>query len=242
MEKTNPLISVIIPVYNGGLYLAEAIDSVLKQAYSPMEIIVIDDGSTDNSAAIAKGYQTVRYFFQPNSGTSAALNKGLGVAVGEFLAFLDADDIWEKNKLLIQMEVLRKDPFLDGVFGHLRQFVSSEFVNKTELSDTRDQKILPGLFKASMLIRREAFNRTGLFDENLTLGDFVDWYTRSMETGLKFLVLPDVVFRRRIHNNNMTLRNRSEMKDYVRILKAGLDRKRKREQEERNSKNSSITE
>lgn len=240
MKKNNPLISVIIPVYNGEKYLAEAIDSIQKQAYSPIEIIVIDDGSTDNSAAIAQSYQTVKYFSQLKSGISAALNKGLGIANGEFLAFLDADDIWEDNKLTIQMEVLQKDHSLDGVFGHFRQFISSELVNKTESSDTSDQKTLPALFKAAMLIRREAFYRVGLFDESLTLGDFIDWYKRAIETGLKFLVLPDVVFRRRIHDNNSTVRDQHAMKDYVRIMKAALDRKRKLEAEERDSTNLQI--
>jgi len=233
MEKNNPLISVIIPVYNGGKYLAEAIDSVQQQSYSPVEIIVIDDDSVDNSAMIAKSYQAVKYFYQSKSGLSVALNKGLAITSGDFIAFLDADDIWEENKLSLQMEVLRKDSTLDAVFGHHQQFISREGFLRT-----MDQRILPAPFKGAMLIRRESFFRVGLFDESLTLGDFVDWYKRAIEAGLKFLMLPDVVMRRRIHDDNSSVRDRHAEKDYVKIMKAALDRKRKREAEQQQSKNS----
>jgi glycosyltransferase involved in cell wall biosynthesis len=230
MEKNNPLISVIIPVYNGEKYLAKAIDSIQKQAYSPVEIIVIDDGSTDNSAAIAQSYQAIKYFHQPNRGLSASLNQGLGIATGELLAFLDADDIWEDNKLSIQMEVLQKDHSLDGVFGHHQQFIS-----RGDSLRTMDQRILPAPFKGALLIRRESFFRVGLFDTSLTLGDFIDWYKRAMEAGLKFLMLPDVVLKRRIHDDNSSVRDRYAEKDYVKIMKAALDRKRKKEAEHQNS-------
>jgi glycosyltransferase involved in cell wall biosynthesis len=230
MEKNNPLISVIIPVYNAERYLAEAIDSVQKQAYFPIEIIVIDDCSVDNSAKVAKSYQTVMYFFQSKCGLSAALNKGLGIASGKFIAFLDADDIWEDNKLSIQMEALRKEPSLDGVFGHHQQFIS-----RGNSLRTMDQRILPAPFKGALLIRRESFFRVGLFDTSLTLGDFIDWYKRAMEAGLKFLMLPDVVLKRRIHDDNSSVRDRHAEKDYVKIMKAALDRKRKKEAEQRNS-------
>jgi len=232
MEKNNPLISVIIPVYNEERYLSEALDSVQQQSYSPIEIIVIDDDSVDNSATIAKSYQTVKYFFQSKSGLSVALNKGLKIAFGDFFSFLDADDIWEEHKLSLQMEALRTDPTLDAVFGHHRQFISSDVSRTIE-----DQRILPAPFKGAMLIRRESFFRVGLFDTSLTLGDFIDWYKRAMEAELKFLMLPDIVMRRRIHDNNSSVRDRHAEKDYVRIMKAALDRKRKKQAEEQKSNN-----
>jgi glycosyltransferase involved in cell wall biosynthesis len=231
MEINNPLISVIIPVYNEERYLSEALDSVQKQSYSPIEIIVIDDSSVDNSATIAKSYQMVKYFFQPKCGLSAALNKGLGIASGEFFTFLDADDTWEEHKLSLQMEALIKDPSLDAVFGHHRQFISRD-VSQTIIED---QRILPAPFKGAMMIRRESFFRVGLFDTSLTIGDFIDWYKRAMEAGLNFLMLPDVVMRRRIHDDNSSVRDRHAEKDYVKIMKAALDRKRKKEAEQRNS-------
>src|ERR1700758_706720 len=97
------LISVIIPVYNAEKYLAEAIESVLAQTYRPIEVIVVDDGSTDSSADIAKRFASVRYCFQSHSGLGATRNRGIDLSQGKFLAFLDADDLWVEDKLTHQM-------------------------------------------------------------------------------------------------------------------------------------------
>jgi len=123
--ENQSLVSVIIPVYNCERYLAEAIESVIIQNYRPIEIIVIDDGSTDGSADVAKKFgQAARYCFLQHSGISAARNRGIDLAHGTFIAFLDADDIWVQNKLALQMAVFGKKPDLDMVFGLLKHFRS----------------------------------------------------------------------------------------------------------------------
>src|SRR5215475_2242760 len=99
-----PLISCIVPVYNGEKYLAEAIETIVQQSYRPLEIIIADDGSTDGTAKVAERYSNLlRYLRQDNAGTAAARNLGLSAAVGEFVAFLDADDLWHPEKLARQM-------------------------------------------------------------------------------------------------------------------------------------------
>jgi len=230
MQNNNSLISVIIPVYNGEKYLREAIDSVLTQSYNPLEIIIIDDGSVDNSAKIATEYVSARYFYQENSGLSAALNLGIEKATGDYIAFLDADDIWVEEKLNRQMKALDQNQELDAVFGHHTIFYS----NKTgkEKNGIENEKILPAMFKGAMLIRRESFDSVGLFDTSLKLGDFIDWYSRAKEKGLKIMVLSDVVMRRRVHGENQSIRDRSAIKDYLKIVKASLDRQRKNESKE----------
>src|SRR5262245_20840904 len=101
---TESLISCIVPVFNGERYLGEAIESILKQSYRPIEIIIADDGSTDDTVTVAARYGTqIRYLRQSNAGPAAARNLGLSVAAGEFVAFLDADDIWHPEKLARQM-------------------------------------------------------------------------------------------------------------------------------------------
>ena len=227
MKENNPLISVIIAVYNRELFLAEAIESVLAQTYSPVEIIVIDDGSDDNSASIAKSYHSVKYFFQSKSGTSAALNKGLSFITGDYIAFLDSDDIWEESKLSLQMELLKKEPSIEGVFGHHQQFRCNEDSLKI-----MNPIIFSAPLKPTLLIKRDSFNRVGLFDTCLTLGDFIDWYKRATDMDLKFKMLPNVVLKRRIHDNNSSVLNQYAVKDYVSIMKAALDRKRKKEAEQ----------
>src|SRR5690242_4967891 len=97
-----PTVTCIVPVFNGERYLGEALDSIFAQGHQPLEVLVVDDGSTDGSAAVAKSYgDRVRYFFQPNAGPAAARNLGLEAARGEFIAFLDADDLWHRDKLAI---------------------------------------------------------------------------------------------------------------------------------------------
>jgi len=224
--KKYPLISVIIPVYNGEKYLAEAIESVLLQDYVPIEIIVIDDGSTDGSSVVAKQYREVHYHFQPHSGVATALNAGIGKASGDYLAFLDADDIWVKDKLSIQMAAFRKDPDLDIVFGYIE-----EFYDPTEITDQAEKnyaisRVIPGYSKCGLLIRKASFFRVGLFDTRWVIGDFIDWYKRAMEIGIRSLMLPEIVSKRRIHTDNIGIRERDSQKDYVHILKAALDRQR----------------
>jgi glycosyltransferase involved in cell wall biosynthesis len=228
MKATSPLISIIMPVYNCGRFLENSISSITDQSYTPVEVIVIDS-SDDHSADFVKKYEQVRYLFQEKCGLPSALNKGLEIATGDFLGFLDADDAWTSDKLSLQMDALKADPSLDAVFGHHRRFLSEELAGIPGQIRIDEQKVLPAPFKGAMLIRRESFFRVGLFDTHLQLGDFIDWYKRAMEAGLKFLTLPEVVLLRRIHDDNTSVRNRAAEKDYVRIMKAALDRKREKD-------------
>src|SRR6476660_1471039 len=112
MTEEKPLVSVIIPVYNGTCYLRAALESVFAQTYRPFEVIVVDDGSLDDSGVIAQSFDDVRYIHQENQGVAAARNNGIEVARGEFLAFLDQDDLWTPEKLKLQMGHLLSDPEL----------------------------------------------------------------------------------------------------------------------------------
>jgi glycosyltransferase involved in cell wall biosynthesis len=222
----NHLVSVIIPVYNSERYLAEAIESVLSQTYRPIEVIVVDDGSTDDSAQIARKYEAVRYFFQLHGGIGTALNTGIENARGIFFSFLDADDLWTDNKLTCQMAVLNQNPEPDIVFGHVEHFFSSEIDENLRKTLRCPDGSMPGYCRGAMLIKRDAFLSIGPFATNWKLGDFVDWYLRAMENGLTSLMLPEVVLRRRIHSANQGIRERNSQIDYTRILKAALDRRR----------------
>jgi glycosyltransferase involved in cell wall biosynthesis len=228
--QADPLISVIIPVYNGERYLAEAIASVLAQTYPPGEIIVLDDGSTDGSAKLVERYSpAVHYYWQPNSGAGAARNRGVELAHGNFLAFLDADDLWIEDKLARQCSAFTSDPTLEVVFGHVQQFYSPELDEETKRHITIPIETMRGFHVGAMLIKRETFFRVGLFKTDLQLAELVDWHARAMELGLRSLMLPDVVMKRRIHQTNQGIRQRAARRDYVRVLKASLDRRRKQE-------------
>ena len=226
MLVNDSLVSVIIPVFNTDKYLGEAIESVLSQSYQSVEIIIIDDGSTDASGVIAKGYERVDYYYQPHAGLAAALNRGVEEACGNFLAFLDADDLWAENKLVQQMAILVKSPGIDMVFGNYLEFISPE-LSEEDIDKFRVlTKPAPGYSKSTMVIRRESFFRVGLFDRCWRVGDFIDWFMRSREIGLRNTLLPQVVCFRRLHKDNMGLREKDCYQDYARIIKNALDRQR----------------
>ena len=227
-NNEKPLISVIIPVYNGERYLAEAIDSVLAQTYRPIEIIIVNDGSTDNSAKVVKCYaSSIHYYYQANCGMCASRNKGFSLAKGMFLAFLDQDDLWWKNRLACQMTAFDNDPQLDMVFGYIRQFHSPDLEEKLKQKIYCPKKDMPGYHPGAMLIQRGAFLRVGLFETSLKSGEFLDWYSRAREQGLKELLQPEVVMKRRLHASNTWLVEHQLQTDYVKALKMALDRRRK---------------
>ena len=129
---SNSLISVIIPAYNCSKLIPNAIESVLGQTYSNLELIVVDDGSTDNTAEIILNYKNynnnMKYIYQNNGGVSKARNTGIKQSVGEYIAFLDADDIWDKNKLEIQMKVINNCKNIDMIFSSFKNTKNNKIV------------------------------------------------------------------------------------------------------------------
>jgi glycosyltransferase involved in cell wall biosynthesis len=220
-------ISVIIPSYNAGSYLAEAIASVVAQSIKPFEIILIDDGSTDGSALLAaQSFPFLRYYRQENSGSGSARNKGIEVACGNYFAFLDADDLWLENKLALQVRTFVENPGLEAVFGHVKQFCSPELGPELKKRLFCPEEPMLGHLPAMMLIRRESFYRVGLFETHWRVGQDVSWILRSRGLGLKTIMLPDAIYMRRLHNNNKGITQRQFINDRVKIIKAHLDAKR----------------
>ena len=228
MENSNPLISVIIPVYNGETYLAEAIESTLSQTYRPLDIIIVDDGSTDNSSRIAKTYiPHVRYQYQPNAGVGSAMSTGVELAKGEYLAFLDSDDLWVREKLIKQMTVFTQNPLVDVVFSKIEQFYSSDMLPALRKKYRYAEKIVDGYCVDTMLVKRDVFIKVGNFNPDLRTVAFIDWYTRAKDLDLSIKMVPVVMARRRIHNKNMGIWNRANQhQGYTRLIKKVLDRRR----------------
>jgi len=225
ITQTN--VSVIIPVYNGEFYLAEALESVLSQSFPPSEIVVVDDGSTDRSPAIVKRYDSeIRYLYQKNMGTAVARNRGIKEARGNFFAFLDQDDVWEPQKLEMQVNTFQNDSGLDIVFGHVQQFLSPELQDEIKPKIRCPDHPEPGYLPSVMLIKRDSFFRVGMFETKWQIGEWTNWYVRASEVGLKTEVLPDVLVRRRIHSGNKGILQRTMRTEYAQILKASLDRRR----------------
>ena len=221
-------VSAIIPVYNGERYLAETIKSVLAQTYRSLEVIVVDDGSTDESAPIAKSFgSSIRYCYQPNLGTAAALNRGISLACGDYFAFLGADDLWTEDKTRLQMATFAAHPDVDIVSGYVKQFFSPELDENIKKKIQCFTELMPGQVIPAMLVKREAFSRVGLFETKWEVGAEMSWYLRAMEAGLRVIMLPDLVLLRRIHERNKGITKRRFITQRAQILKASLDRRRR---------------
>ena len=225
----NPLVSCIIPTFNRANYIAEAVESVLAQTYTPIELIVVDDGSTDDIRQILTGFPGIRYLWQENRGFAAARNAGIAIATGQFLSFLDSDDVWREDKIRRQMAVFSRQPETDAVYGQAEQFASPELSSQDRARfGGLDGKVMPMPTTGTLLIRRAAFDRVGLFDESLRIGVDMDWYARLSEERLKVAQLDLVLLRRRLHRSNVNLTHAHEQSERLHVLKKALDRRRKR--------------
>lgn len=199
-----PSVSAIIPVYNGARFLAEAMQSVLDQTLPPDELIVVDDGSTDGTAAIVAGLADasplpIRYTYQANLGVSAARNHGVQLAQGELISFLDADDRWDRDKLSTQARLLREHASTRLVWGYIQEF-------KTE---DRQQVALdrphPGPHVGAVLMQRTVFEQVGGYNEQMWHGEDLDWFLRARELRIPAITHGETVLWYRRHADNTWL-------------------------------------
>ncbi|QDV39707.1 glycosyltransferase family 2 protein [Tautonia plasticadhaerens] len=224
-------VSVIIPTYNSGSFVTAAVESALGQSVQPFEIIVIDDGSTDATSHVLKPYMgSIRYYQQPNAGLSAARNRGIAAAMGDLIAFLDADDIWLPNKLALQMETLEKHPeaalvhsdvyFWDNETGEraIRNKMRHGYTGRCYHQFFRRNAVCP----STVLVRRECLDRIGGFDEQIrrpTTQDYDLWWRIARRYDLAYLDRPTVLYR--LHSGNASKQTLMMVEDelYV-VLKA----------------------
>ena len=220
------LVSVMIGAYNAAPYLGEAIESVFAQDYEPIELIVVDDGSTDGTAEVARSFPEVRLISQENGGNGQARNRAVEEASGDLYAFLDADDRFTAGKLTLQEAALDTDPQLDMVFGHVREFLSPELDQETRARlRPPAPKPMPWTAPNLMLIRRESFHRVGPFTTPVRVGVTVDWFARAKEAGLRYSILPEVVLERRLHTQNNGLRESASRSQYLEVIRQAMKRR-----------------
>ena len=212
-----PLVSVVIPNYNGAKFLDESIRSVLNQNYPRLQIIVVDDGSTDESLLILQRYDTkIELIRQPNNGSAAARNAGINFAKGEFIALLDADDIWEENKISVQMNLIESENY-DLVYCGGQEFATDlkngqihaplysgycyQYFKKFPSKGIIELGCSSAVFRVSLL------EFSGLFDESF-LGAAEDWdfFRRYVKFG-KVGYSSGVLVRYRKHSESITARS-----------------------------------
>jgi glycosyltransferase involved in cell wall biosynthesis len=220
-------LSVIVPAYNCESYIGEALESVLAGTTSDEEILVVDDGSTDETAVVAEGFAPrVRVIRGPHRGIGATFNRGMSEARGALIGSCDADDRWLPGKLQLQRAALEADPALGAVFGHVRQFLSPEVEDRLRFSIS--EQPVPGIHRGVMLMRRQAWERVGEMETEFLVIEFGSWYARAVDAGIRRLMLPNVVYERRVHGRNSVLQDRDAThRDYLRMVRATIERRRK---------------
>jgi len=218
-DKT-PLVSVIIPTYNSGRFIAQAVQSVLDQTYHRFEVIVIDDGSTDATRDVLHAFHGhIRYCYQENCGPSAARNAGITIAEGDYICFLDADDTWMRNKLEVQLAFMAQHDDISLVFadteevdpekGRHRSVLAktlfrSDIVSQIPIQDAFTKLLIENFIPTSMvMVRKECFAKAGLFDESLGVVEDRDMWLRIVAC-FKIACIPFILGNKRVHESNIS--------------------------------------
>lgn len=188
--------SVVIPAFNAEKFLADCLESVLAQTVPPSEVICVDDGSTDATSDIARGYPAVKLVCQDNRGCSAARNSALRVTTTSIIAFCDADDVWLPEKMSRQLKDIQ--PGTEAGYCATEEFVSGISI----MGGARNPQTYCLPLTSSVVVRKEVFGRTGFFDESLRDTEFIEWWARARAAGVSVAVSKDILVRRRIHETN----------------------------------------
>ena len=223
----SPQIEVIVPVYNGERFVRQALESILNQSFKVKKIWVVNDGSTDGTALIldqlTKKYPEIKVLNQANQGASAALNYGLAQIKEEWIAFLDADDLWEPDRLAAQIQAMKSKPEVELFFTQMQEF--EDFEDGTKVQFKAREEVIDGFSKCTLLCRKALFDEFGGFDESLRVGEFIAWFQKVREAKRPNFLVPEVLVRRRIHGANTTAK--VDRNEFLQLLRKQLAQKRK---------------
>ena len=232
----NPLISVIIPSYKAENYITETVNAVLAQSYSPIEIIVIDDGSPCNQAKVIQEldrlHENVKYIYQENAGVSAARNHGLKISKGDYIAFLDADDVWLPENLMLKFQKLQGNEF--GLAHSAASYIDADSKPLPGIMEGEEGWLLENMLDwkgtavpgpSSILVKREVLEKVGGFDVSLSTSADLDFFIR-VSAHYKIGKIPSITWKYRIHGNNMQknipLMEKDMLKVYENVTKLNL--------------------
>ncbi len=219
---TLPTVSVVIPAFNSERFIAEAIASAQAQSHSPIEVIVVDDGSTDGTAGVARQLGAI-VISLPHAGVSRARNHGTNLSTGEWIAFLDADDIWDPEKLALQVEVATEADAPDIVMA--RQSYLFEGPIPGWFRGPTDGSSEAGFQPSNWLLRRSAWLKVGPFDETLTHSEDTDWLARASDLGLVIRAAERPLVIHRIHDRNASGMPAAVRAGVLRALRDSVHRK-----------------
>ncbi len=226
---SSPLVSVIMAVRNGERFLKQAIESVLSQDYSPIEILIIDGHSTDRTKEIACSYSELTYLVQPDQGIANAYNFGIRSSCGKLVAFLSHDDLWKPEKLSLQVAYLEKHPEVGYVIAQTQYFLEpgcsfpSQYLRQDVLDKAWELRMME-----IVLIRRDVFEKVGFFDPSLSTAEDIDWFARADDAEIRMGVIHQILLNKRIHDRNISIYSAEQRKNLFFALRKSAQRKKKK--------------
>jgi len=222
-----PLLSVIVPAYNAAGFVRDAIGCIQQQGYPKLEVIIVDDGSTDATREVVAACPgDVQYVHQENQGVASARNHGLCLARGSFISFLDADDIWTPGALKLLAQHLHDHVQTGVVLGRVQYTrLLTDRVGNHHMKAFGDPCVSFNL--GAGLFRKQVFERVGVFDTNLHSSEDVDWFMRAREAAIRIELLDEAILLYRRHGQNLTQDRAASHRDLARALKQSLDRRRR---------------
>lgn len=215
------LVTVIVPAYNAAAYLDDALDALAAQDHPDVEVVVVDDGSQDDTAEVARRHAGVRVVQQENAGPSAARNAGIAVARGDFITFCDADDRFRPTKVSAQVGYLREHPEVGCVLCQHETFYAPGTTRPDWLTDEE------GVQPQSALVRRSVVEEVGGFNPDYRLTEGLEWLSRLRDHGVRIEVVPGVHVDRRIHDQNLSYQRAGLQHHMLRSLRERIERNRK---------------
>ena len=223
------LVSIIIPLYNGARFIGEALHSVLAQSFTAYEVLIIDDGSTDESRAIVQQVMhnepRLRYHYQPNQGVSTARNQGILASQGGLIAFLDQDDRWTTNALACQVAYHEQHPAVGYTLAQQICFLEPGCSPPKWFQLQTFGQPHVGYLPGTVMVKRAIFDQIGLFNPEIPISSDADWFARANDAQIPTYTLPQVLLERRIHNKNQSQQSKQIHKELFRLLHASIKRK-----------------
>lgn len=223
-------VTTIMATRNSERFIGEAIESVAKNVTPKFELLVIDANSNDNTVAVARKFPFVRVLKQRQSGLYDAWNQALAESSGDYIAFLDSDDLWNPDKMaqaLDHLESHHEDAFITA---HFKYFITPGYSAPKNYKSGLIGRVLPGRIPGTLVARRRAFEQVGPFDRRFAIAGDVDWFARADDAGIRGAMLPGLHLHKRIHDSNLTFDSRRNTHELLAALHSSIVRRRSEDQ------------
>ena len=222
-----PVVSIVISLYNGEAHIRAALASARAQDYPHTEIIVVDDGSIDGGGVLIRDEPDIQYILQTNAGNAAARNTGIARASGEFIALLDQDDIWLPQKLRLQVEALQQNPHCGFSICQTILKIEEGMVLPSSYGPVVANQPFPAYLPSALMMRRATAAAVGAFNTDYAMGNDSDWFFRAKDAGIEGVVVPEVLFEKRVHPENQGHDTKVMRQELMALVRASALRKRK---------------